>query len=89
MSSCTGEVQDLGHAGCDPFAARAVACPQVVCCPPLYSFNSLFLHREEEGGKLLAANLKVHEDVYNSSLSLTEGCFVQSWQMLLTLLWTS
>lgn len=55
-----GRVQDLRHAGCDLFAAQAVACPQGVCCPLLYSSNSLFLHREEEGGKLLAANLKAH-----------------------------
>lgn len=46
--------------GYKPFAAWAVACPLGICCLLLYAFNSLFLHREEEGGKLLAANLKVH-----------------------------
>lgn len=60
LSSCMGWVQDLGRAGCNRFAAGAVACPQGLCCPLLYSFSSLFLHREEEGGKLLAANPKAH-----------------------------
>ena len=55
-----GRVQDLGHVGCNPLAAQALACPLGVCCPLLYCFNYLFLHREEEGGKLLAANLKAH-----------------------------
>lgn len=55
-----GWVQDLGCAGCNRFAARAIACPQGLRCPLLYFFSSLFLHREEEGGKLLAANPKAH-----------------------------
>lgn len=62
--------------GCDPFTAWAIACPQGICCPLLYSFNPCsYIGRRKEG---------ICCQSQGSSLNLTKENLAQSQQMLLT-----